>query len=32
MDALATAVLAQFEEIHKDLRGLVRDLPGEALN
>lgn len=32
MDALATAALAQFEEIHRDLRGLVRDLPAEALN
>lgn len=32
METLATAVRAQFEEIHADLRGLVRDLPAEALN
>ena len=32
MATLARAALAQFEEIHADLRGLVRDLPAEALN
>ena len=32
MDPLATAALAQLQEIHDDLRRVVRDLRGEALN
>lgn len=32
MDPLAEATLAQLEEVHDDLRSIVRDLPAEALN
>src|SRR5919201_4661212 len=32
MDPLATAALAQLGEIHDDVRRVVRDLQGEALN